>query len=96
LERVREWATTLNETRREEALATLHDETVVLEAAFLDRTTEGDFLIYFMKAESFEKAEEAAADSLQEIDKYHNDFKRDTWDSRKTLELLLDLDRIGN
>jgi hypothetical protein len=95
LERVREWATTLNETRREEALATLRDETVVLEAAFLDRTTEGDFLIYFMKAESFEKAEGAAADSLHEIDKYHKDFKRDTWDSRKTLELLLHLDRIG-
>jgi hypothetical protein len=37
LDRVREWAKTLNETRRDEALATLRDETVVLEAAFLDR-----------------------------------------------------------
>ena len=95
LKRVREWATTLNESRRAEALATLRDEAVVLEAAFLDRTTEGDFLIYVMKAESFEKAKEAAAASIHEIDKYHKEFKRDTWDNRKQLELLLDLDRIS-
>jgi hypothetical protein len=37
LRRVREWATTLNESRRAEALATLRDETVVFEAAFLDQ-----------------------------------------------------------
>ena len=56
LERVREWAATLNESRRMEALATLRDEAVVFEAAFLDHTADGDFLIYIMKAESFEKA----------------------------------------
>ena len=95
LARVREWATTLNESRRAEALATLRDETVVFEAVFLDHTAEGDFLIYVMKAESFEKAKEAAVTSTHEIDKYHKEFKRDTWNSRKQLELLLDLDRIG-
>ena len=95
LERVREWATTLNESRRAEALATLRDEAVVFEAAFLDHTAEGDFLIYIMKAESFEKAKEAAATSMHDIDGYHKEFKKDTWDSRQQLELLLDLDRIG-
>jgi hypothetical protein len=48
-----------------------------------------------MKAESFEKSKEAAANSMHEIDTYHKEFKRDTWDSRTQLELLLDLDRIG-
>ena len=95
LARVREWATTLNESRRAEALVTLRAETVVFEAAFLDHTAEGDFLIYVMKAESFDKAKEAAATSTDEIDKYHKEFKRDTWGSRKQLEVLLDLDRIG-
>lgn len=94
LERVREWATTLNQSRRVEALATLRDETVVFEAAFLDHTAEGD-LIDVMKAESFEKAREAAVTSMHEIDRYHKEFKRDTWNGRKQLELLLDLDRIG-
>ena len=95
LERVREWATTLNGSRRAEALATLRDETVVLEAAFLDHTTEGDFLIYVMKAENFEKAKQAAATSTHDIDKYHQAFKKDTWAGRKQLEMLVDLDRTG-
>ena len=95
LARVREWATTLNESRRAEALATLGDESVVLEAAFLDHTAEGDFLIYIMKAESFDQAKQAVANSSHEIDAYHQAFKRDTWGTRTELELLLDLDRIG-
>ncbi len=94
LDRVREWATTLGGSRRAEALATLADELVVLEAAFLDHTAEGDFLIYIMKAESFGKAQQTAAKSLHEIDAYHKAFKRDTWASRTELELLLDLDRM--
>ena len=94
LERVRQWAATLNESRRAEALATLRNETVIFEAAFLDHTAEGDFLIYVMKAESFEKSKQAAASSLHEIDIYHQSFKRDTWTSRTELELLLDLDTI--
>jgi hypothetical protein len=47
-----------------------------------------------MKAESFEKSKEAAVASTHEIDRYHKEFKRDTWGSREQLELLLDLDRI--
>ncbi len=41
IERVREWAKTLNNTRREEALATLREETVVFEGVFLDTNAEG-------------------------------------------------------
>ena len=94
LDRVREWARTLNKSRRAEALATLADESVVLEAVFLDCTAEGDFLIYIMKAESFEKAKQAAEKSQHEIDAYHRAFKRDTWGTRSQLELLVDLDRM--
>ena len=94
LERVREWARTLNETRRAEALATLRDETVVFEAAFLDHAPDGDYLIYVMKAESLEKSMQAAAASIHEIDSYHQEFKRSTWEDGKELELLIDLDRI--
>ena len=95
LDRVREWATTLSESRRPEALATLADESVVLEAAFLDHTAEGDFLIYIVRAESLNKAKEVAAKSSHEIDAYHKAFKRDTWGSRSELELLVDLARNG-
>lgn len=93
IERVREWAETINR-RRDEALATLRDETVVVESAFLDRTEHGDFLIIYMKAESFAKSAGAVQKSVHAIDEYHRQFKRETWDEHGELELLLDLDRI--
>jgi hypothetical protein len=94
IEKTRMWAKTLNE-RKDEALATLRDESVILEAVFLDQTAEGDFLIYVMKAESFERAKEAVQKSVHPIDEYHQNFKRECWTGGKPLEMLLDLDRIG-
>ena len=94
LEKAREWAKTINE-RKDEALATLRDESVILEMVFLDQSSEGDFLIYLMKAESFETAKRAVQNSVHEIDKYHQNFKRETWEERKPLELLINLDRIS-
>jgi hypothetical protein len=82
-------------SRKEEALATLRDETVVVESVFLDRTAEEDFLLIFMKAESLEKAREAVQNSTHDLDKFHQKFKRETWEERNSLELLIDLDRIA-
>jgi hypothetical protein len=94
LARVREWAAEMTR-RRDEVLETLRDETVIIESVFLDSTPEGDFLIYFMKAESFERAREAAQQkSAHAIDEYHREFKRETWEDGTRLELLIDLDRI--
>lgn len=95
LDRVREWAKTIN-ARKDEALDTLRDETVVVESAFLDQTAEGDFLITFMKAESLEKARRAVQNSVHDLDKFHQKFKQETWEERKSLELLVDLDRIAD
>ena len=94
LEKVREWAQTLN-ARKPEALATLRDQGVILETVFLDRTSEGDFLIYLMKAESFERAQEAVKNSVHAIDAYHQNFKKETWLDGEKLEMLVDLDRIS-
>lgn len=95
LARVREWAAELTR-RRDEALETLRDETVIIESVFLDSTPDGDFLLYFMKAENFERAREAAQqNSPHAIDEYHREFKRETWEDGARLELLIDLDRIA-
>jgi len=91
--KAREWAMVIN-ARRDEALETLRDEGVVLECAFLDQTSEGDFLIYVMKAENFEHAKEAAIRSTHEIDDFHMKFKEETWEDGRKLEILIDLDRI--
>ena len=64
---------------------TLRDESVILETVFLNQSGEGDFLIYLMKALSFERAKEAVQNSVHEIDVYHQIFKRETWVKRKPL-----------
>ena len=69
IEKVREWARVINR-RKDQALSTLRDESVVLETVFLDQTDEGDFLIYLIKAESFEKAKDVVQKSIHSIDKY--------------------------
>ena len=89
LPRVREWARTIRE-RRAEALATLRDEGVTLESAFLEQTTDGDYLIYYMRAPKL--ALGAAATSSHPIDEYHQRFKRETWEEGSELELLVDLE----
>ncbi len=93
LPRVREWAATLN-SRPDEVLQTLADEGVALETVFLEKQGDQYFLVYFMKAASFEKARVAAQKSVHAIDQYHKEFKRDTWGTRTPLELLIDFDRI--
>ena len=92
--RVREWASELNR-RGDEVQETLSEEGVVVESAFLDQTEHGDFLIYYMKARSFEEAKRAVQASRNPIDSYHQRFKQDTWASRTSLELLIDFENLG-
>ena len=94
IERVREWAKTINE-RKSEARASMKDEQVILETVFLDQTSEGDFLISIMKAKSFEKSRESVQKSVHEIDQIHRKFKAETWENHITIELLIDLDKFS-
>ena len=72
---VRDWAAELNR-RADEVLATLRDEGVVVESVFLEQTASGDFLIYYMKAQSIERVSEVARRSPHGVDAYHDQFKR--------------------
>jgi hypothetical protein len=90
LERVYEWARTLRE-RRNEALATLRDEEVTIESIFLDKAPDGDYLVYYMRGRDLDRSAGAAAISSHPIDAFHQAFKLETWDTRTTLELLVDL-----
>ena len=94
LDRVREWATELR-TRSDEVLASLRDEGVVIESVFLDSDEQGDFLIYYMKAQSLEEAQAVVQSSPHPIDSYHQQFKVDTWQSRTPLELLVDFENFS-
>jgi hypothetical protein len=94
LEQVREWANELR-SRADEVLATLRDEGVVVESVFLDSNEQGDFLVYYMKARSLSAAHEAARRSAHPIDAYHERFKALTWESRRSLELLVDFENFA-
>lgn len=93
LGQVREWATELR-SRADEALATLREEGVVIESAFLDRTKEGDFLIYYLKAKELGPSAEVVSGSVLPIDAFHQKFKAETWERREQLELLIDFENL--
>jgi len=54
----------------------------------------GDFLIYYMKAPSVDEASQAAQRSHHQIDAYHAEFKRDTWETQSDFELLIDFENF--
>ncbi len=91
LERVREWATELSR-RPDEVLTTLREERVWVESVFLERTADGDFLVYYMRADDLDAAREVAKRSPHPIDAYHAQFKQEAWESSEQLELLIDFE----
>ena len=89
---VREWAETIN-SRKDEALATLRDEGVVMESWFQVEVEGQDYLLCFMRSESIERAGQAVKTSQHAIDAYHKQFKAGTWVSGANISatLLVDL-----
>ena len=70
VERLREWTEEIQD-REDEALETLENEGMHLEAAFVEHTEEGEFLVYFMKADDVDAAFEAFEESDHQIDHEH-------------------------
>ena len=91
IEEVRLWFRTLLE-RRDETLETLRNEGVVVESAFIDKQGDDLYLIYYMKAESIDKAYEVFNKSTSAIDLYYKDCWKKYCEGRIVLEELLDLE----
>ena len=89
LDRVEEWATTLNK-HADQAVATLQDEGVRVESWFHLSIDNKDYLLCYIRAESIEKAHQVARSSPHAIDAYHQQFKKDTWEVGKSARLLVD------
>lgn len=68
--KVEEWRDTMT-SRLEEALATLEHEGVEIESWFRVKIGEDDYLLWYMRAESIQKAFEASQTFKHPIDKYH-------------------------
>lgn len=90
IDTVREWARTINK-RRDEALATLRDESIYIESVFLETAQDGDFLIYYLRGPDLARSDKVAAESKHPIDAYHYAFMRQHLEKGSSLEVLLDL-----
>ena len=91
LDELRAWLGTANGERRDEALATLADEGVRHEQAYLFRDAEGPLLLYVVEVDDLEAAAEAAARSTHPIDAEHSRIMRLAVGADVDLELALDL-----
>ncbi len=75
--------------RKDEALATLRNEGVKLEACFLDESE--DCVYYFMDVENLDKAFEAFRKSSFPIDREHEKVKDIAFEGEVYLKKLFDL-----
>jgi Family of unknown function (DUF6176) len=87
-----DWMAEVN-GRRAEMLASMRLEGVRAEAMFLERSTAGDALVFYMQAEDLERAQQVFAASTSAIDSLTRAIIDECWDvSRATrLEVLLEL-----
>ena len=90
LEKARQWAHEIN-ARKNEALLSLKNESVTLEAAFLDQIQGEYYLVYLMKGD-LERSKAVAAKSQNPIDVFHQQFKKH-WESIDEMEPLLWLEQ---
>lgn len=93
VQKVREWQNYLN-SHKEEVLKSLSNEGVFLETACLFNLNKDYFLFYYMKFSNYEKVKQAFNSSILEIDKYHKQFKIETWEKIELLEPLIDFINI--
>jgi hypothetical protein len=91
LDELRQWLRTADGPRRAEALATLVDEGVRHEQAYLLEDGEGPVLLYVMEVEDVARAKDAAARSTHPIDADHRRVMARALGAEIEAELVLDL-----
>lgn len=72
----------------------LINETMVVESMFFEHGENADYLIFYTRAESLQKANETMLKSNNPIDKEALEMMQNAWESYQALEILFDVDRI--
>lgn len=93
VEPLKAWFERLETDRRDEAIATLIDETVTHETAMLVETADGPLLVYAMEVEDPERAKASADSGRHPIDAEHRTVMRAAAASVPLHETILDLRR---
>lgn len=92
-ERLREWTEEIKR-RHDEAIETLQHESMYSEAAFLERTDDENYLVYFLEAEDIDQVFKAFESSPYEIDEEHQEVMNEVLaddDANRDIELLYHL-----
>ncbi len=92
-EYVTDWVKTLS-SRMDLVYDALISETMVVESMFLERGEEADYLIFYTRAESLQKANEMMLKSNNPVDKEAIEMMQETWESIQLLDVLFDVDRV--
>lgn len=74
-EKVEHWRETVS-SRLDEALATLKDEGVEIESWFRVTIEDQDYLLWYMRAESIQKAFEVSQTLKHPLDKFHYELMK--------------------
>ncbi len=88
INRLKKWCEELNK-RKKEVIETLKREKIYTESAFLHRTKEGSFLIYYIEAENFNRAMELFCKSEKKIDREHKQVLEEVLDNQHFKPILL-------
>ena len=80
--------------REEKSLDVMRREGIVAESIFLERQAEGDYLYYYVKAESLMRSNEINMQSTDAMTLEIRRFVNETWGHIVSPELLLDFDLI--
>ena len=94
LDKVRNWAKFLNSNQKE-VLESLVNEAVQIEAFFLSKDTDADYLIYFFKVQNADLMKKTSDSSDLSVDIYTRKFKAEVIESREELELLAGFGQVG-
>lgn len=92
--RLKEWMAEIRD-REDEAIATLENEGMHSETAFIEQTDDGDYLIYYMKADDIDGVFEAFEQSSHDIDIEHQQVMKEVLESPENVgeyELLYHLE----
>jgi Family of unknown function (DUF6176) len=87
---IRTWAARLNREMKE-VKQLLQTEGMILESVFLEQTSEGNFLIYYLRSPDLKKAREISKASRHPLDIFHRDIMDNCVEDHRQLECLLDI-----
>ena len=96
LERVKEWCA--NFQNHPDIGYVLDKETIRIETLLLDNQEDGDYLIFYMRADSLQNANDFLIKEQHPLNDLSKQFMQECWDLEniKVLEPVLDLENLSS